>query len=186
MTIKLNHHPTRRTVITLLVTTGIVALNTRLLAKEQPVLTVYKDPSSGCCSSWARHMTAAGFTVTVMETANVGAAKARLGVPDKLGSCLTAEIGGYAIEGHVPAPAIMRLLREKPTAKGLAVPGMPAGAPGMNGTHQPYEVILFGDNGQKTYALYHGAQEIRALPMAKQGSAPRSTDLKQRVLWPFW
>ena len=122
---------------------------------------MYKDPSCGCCSGWARHMTAAGFTVTIIETANVNAVKTRLGVPDELASCHTAEIGGYAIEGHVPAPVIMRLLSEKPRAKGLAVPGMPAGAPGMDGSsRETYEVILFGDGGQKTYARYRDAQEI--------------------------
>jgi hypothetical protein len=154
-------HPTRRAAITLFVTAGIVALNAGLQAEERPGVIVYKDPSCGCCSGWARHMTAAGFTVTIIETANVNAVKTRLGVPDELASCHTAEIGGFAIEGHVPAPAIMRLLSEKPRAKGLAVPGMPAGAPGMDGSsRETYEVILFGDNGQKTYARYRNAQEI--------------------------
>ena len=97
----------------------------------------------------------------MIETANVDAVKARLGVPDKLASCHTAEISGYAIEGHVPAPAIIQLLAEKPMAKGLAVPGMPVGSPGMDGwSREIYEVILFGDEGQKTYARYRGAQEI--------------------------
>ena len=156
-----SHLPTRRAAIALLVTAGVVASNAKLRAEGQPVLTVYKDPSCSCCSAWVRHMTTAGFTVTVIETANVNAVKARLGVPDKLASCHSAEISGYAIEGHVPAPAILRLLAEKPTAKGLAVPGMPAGSPGMDGwSRETYEVILFGDSGQKTYARYHGAQEI--------------------------
>ena len=156
-----SHLPTRRAAITLLVTAGVVAASAKLRAAGPPVVTVYKDPSCGCCSAWARHLTAAGFTVTVIETANVDAVKARLGVPDKLASCHTAEISGYAIEGHVPAAAIMRFLAEKPTAKGLAVPGMPAGSPGMDGwSRETYEVILFGDSGQKTYARYRGAQEI--------------------------
>jgi hypothetical protein len=156
-----SHLPTRRAAITLLVTAGVVASIAKPRAEGQPAVTVYKDPSCSCCSAWARHMTAAGFTVTVIETANVDAVKARLGVPDKLASCHTAEISSYVIEGHVPAPAIMRLLAEKLTAKGLAVPGMPAGAPGMdNWPREPYEVILFSDSGQKTYARYHGAQEI--------------------------
>lgn len=156
-----SHLPTRRAAIALLVTAGIVALSAKPRAEVKPVLTMYKDPSCGCCSAWARHMTAAGFTVTVIETANVDMVKARFGVPDKLASCHTAEINGYAIEGHVPAPAVMRLLAEKPAAKGLAVPGMPAGSPGMDGwSRETYEVILFGDGGQKTYARYRGAQEI--------------------------
>ncbi len=153
--------PTRRAALTLLVTAGVVSSSAKLWAGAPPPLTVYKDPSCSCCYAWARYLTAEGFTVRVIETANVNAVKARFGVPDKLASCHTAEISGYAIEGHVPAPAIMRLLAEKPTAKGLAVPGMPAGSPGMDGgSRETYEVILFGDSGQKTYARYRGAQEI--------------------------
>jgi hypothetical protein len=106
-------------------------------------------------------MTTAGFSVMVDNATDLSAVKARLGVPDELASCHTAEISGYAIEGHVPASAIMRLLAEKPAAKGLAVPGMPIGAPGMDGwSLQSYEVILFGSAVQRTYARYRGAQEI--------------------------
>jgi hypothetical protein len=160
MTIKFNH-PTRRAAIMLLITAGVAGSGVKLQAEEPLTVTVYKDPSCGCCSGWARHLTAAGFSVRVIETKDVGAVRARLGVPDELASCHTAEIGGYAIEGHVPAPAIMRLLRERPTAKGLAVPGMPTGAPGMDGSSRDtYEVILFGDGGQKTFARYRGAEEI--------------------------
>jgi hypothetical protein len=156
-----SNFPTRRAAIRLLATVGIFAAGAKLRAEERPAMTVYKDPSCSCCSGWARHMTTAGFTVTVIETANVDAVKARFGVPDELASCHTAEIGGYAIEGHVPAPAITRLLLEKPAAKGLAVPGMPAGAPGMDGwSRETYEVILFGDSGEKTYARYRNDQEI--------------------------
>jgi hypothetical protein len=115
MIIKFNH-PTRRAAIMFLVTAGVAASSMKLRAEGQPAATVYKDPSCSCCSGWARHLTAAGFTVTVIETKNVSVVKARLGVPDELASCHTAEIGGYAIEGHVPAPAIMRLLRERPIA----------------------------------------------------------------------
>ena len=152
---------TRRAAIKLLATAAIVAASAKLRTEERPRATVYKDPSCSCCSGWARHLTSAGFTVTAIETANVDAVKARLGVPDRLASCHTAEIGGYAIEGHVPAPAITRLLLEKPAAKGLAVPGMPVGAPGMDGwSRETYDVILFGDNGEKTYARYRNAEEI--------------------------
>ncbi len=155
------HPPTRRAAITLLMSAGIVASIANARAEGKPAATVYKDRGCSCCSAWARHMTAAGFSVTVIETANVDAVKARLGVPDKLASCHTAEISGYAIEGHIPAPTIMRFLAEKPVAKGLAAPGMPAGAPGMDGwSRETYEVILFGDDGQKTYARCRGTQEI--------------------------
>jgi hypothetical protein len=156
-----SHLPTRRTAIVLLVASGIVAVGAKLRAEGLPAVTVHKDPSCSCCSGWARHMTAAGFAVTVVETTHVDAVKARLGVPDRLASCHTAEINGYAIEGHVPAPAIVRLLAEKPAAKGLAVPGMPTGAPGMDGlSNETYEVILFGGDRQRIYARYRGAQEI--------------------------
>jgi hypothetical protein len=153
--------PTRRAAILLLATAGIVAASTKLRAEGLPAVTVYKDAGCSCCSGWARHLTAAGFTVSVIETADVDAVKARFGVPDRLASCHTAEIGGYAIEGHVPAATIKRLLREKPAAKGLAVPGMPVGSPGMDGwSPEPYEVILFGDGGERIYARYRNAEEI--------------------------
>ena len=156
-----SHLPTRRAAIVLLVAAGIAASGTKLQAEGRPAVVVHKDPSCGCCSAWVRHMTAAGFVVTVVETAHVDAVKARLGVPNRLASCHTAEVSGYAIEGHVPAPAIVRLLAEKPAAKGLAVPGMPSGAPGMDDpSPEIYEVILFGGDGQRTYARYRGAQEI--------------------------
>ncbi len=153
--------PTRRTAILFLATAGIVAASTRLRAEGLPAVTVYKDPGCSCCSGWARHLTAAGFTVTVIETTDVDAVKVKFGVPDRLASCHTAVIGGYAIEGHVPAATITRLLRERPAAKGLAVPGMPVGAPGMDGwSDEPYEVILFGDSGEKIYARYRNTEEI--------------------------
>ena len=108
-----------------------------------------------------QHMTAAGFIVTVVNTTQVDAVKTRLGVPNELASCHTGEIGGYAIEGHVPASAILRLLTEKPTARGLAVPGMRIGSPGMDGWPvETYDVILFGAHGQRTYARYRGAKLI--------------------------
>ena len=153
--------PTRRAAIRFLATAGVVAASTKLWAEERPLVTLYKDPGCSCCSGWARHLTAAGFTVSVIETADVDAVKARFGVPEALASCHTAVIGGYAIEGHVPAPSIKRLLLEKPAAKGLAVAGMPVGAPGMDGwSREPYEVILFGDGGEKVYARYRNAEEI--------------------------
>lgn len=153
--------PTRRAAILFLATAGIVAAGAKLRAEERPSVTVYKDPGCSCCSGWARHLTAAGFTVSVIETTDVDAVKVKFGVPDRLASCHTAIIGGYAVEGHVPAATVKRLLLEKPAAKGLAVPGMPVGAPGMDGwSREPYEVILFGEGGEKIYARYRNAEEI--------------------------
>jgi hypothetical protein len=104
-------------------------------------------------------MKAAGFPVEVVATLQVNRVKARLGVPDDLASCHTAEVSGYVIEGHVPADAVKRLLAEKPPGTGLAVPGMPVGSLGMEVAgveNDTYEVILFGPSDQKTFARYQG------------------------------
>lgn len=127
-----------------------------------PNMTVNKDPNCGCCDGWVRHLRANGFSVDVIETADLVPLKTRLGVPEALQSCHTAEIGGYVIEGHVPAATIRRLLKEKPRATGLAVPGMPASAPGMDvpGATDVYEVTLFDAAAQRRYARYQGLREI--------------------------
>ncbi len=125
-------------------------------------MTVTKDPNCGCCAAWAEHIEAAGFPVRVVESGEVESLKQRLGVPSALYSCHTAEMDGYVVEGHVPAAALRRLLAERPSATGLAVPGMPAGAPGMDFpgvVPEPYEVLLFGPSIQ-TFARFRGAQEI--------------------------
>ena len=127
-----------------------------------PRMIVNKDPNCGCCSGWVKHIQAAGFTVDVVDTGQLNRVKAKLGVPDDLAACHTAEIAGYVIEGHVPATAVKRLLAEKPNAKGLAVPGMPVGSPGMEVEGAPpdtYDVILFGP-GQRRFARFQGDREI--------------------------
>ncbi|WP_375161144.1 DUF411 domain-containing protein [Bradyrhizobium sp. RDT46] len=127
---------------------------------EQAAITVHRDPSCGCCASWVQHLRDAGFTVQVEETADLDAIRTRLGVPSDLVACHTAEVAGYVVEGHVPAAAVRRLLSERPNAKGLAVPGMPIGSPGMEGGKpQRYEVVLFGADGQKPFMRFIGAQE---------------------------
>lgn len=133
-------------------------------ASALPPMTVAKDPNCGCCGAWVDYLRAAGFPVTVAERADMEQVKARLGVPDDLASCHTAEIGGYVIEGHVPESAIRRLLAERPAAIGLAVPGMPQSAPGMDvpGARDAYDVILFGATGRRRYARFVGRREIRA------------------------
>ncbi|PWC26759.1 DUF411 domain-containing protein [Teichococcus aestuarii] len=108
---------------------------------------VWKDPSCGCCEGWVKHMQAAGFDASVQDVANLQAVKAAKGVPDALQSCHTATVGGYVIEGHVPAADVRRLLAERPRAKGLAAPGMPPSSPGMDIPGTPYEVVLFGAAG---------------------------------------
>ncbi len=124
-----------------------------------PVMIVNKSPSCGCCESWVEHVKSAGFNVKVNDTDNMGPIKQRVGVPYAKGSCHTAEVGGYFIEGHVPAEDIKRLLAERPDAKGLTVPGMPAGSPGMelpDGRTQPYTVELVANDGTTSAYSHHG------------------------------
>ena len=115
-----------------------------------PPMTVYKDPNCGCCAEWVSHVRKAGFVVTVRDTADMSSVKASFGVPSALESCHTARVGAYAIEGHVPADLIQKLIREKPVARGLAVPGMPQGSPGMEqgAPKDAYEVLLFDKAGK--------------------------------------
>lgn len=133
-----------------------------LRADPLPEVKVTKDPSCGCCDAWVEHLKAAGFPVSLTQLP-VNPLKARLGVPKSLYSCHTGQVAGYVIEGHVPASAIRRLLAEKPRGTGLAVPGMPAGSPGMevDGMDpETYEVTLFGPSGQRTFARYRGGQAL--------------------------
>jgi hypothetical protein len=132
-----------------------------LHAAEEPVITVHKDPNCGCCSGWVQHLQKAGFVTKVLETRDIDAVKTRLGVPDDLAACHTAEVSGYVVEGHVPAAALRRFLAEKPNAAGLAVPGMPVGSPGMEGGNpEAYDVVLFGPSGRHTYMRYHGDRAL--------------------------
>jgi hypothetical protein len=124
-----------------------------------PLMVVHKSPTCGCCTLWADHMRAAGFPVEVRNVDNLEPVKSRVGVPFGKGSCHTAEVGGYFVEGHVPAADVKRLLAEKPDAKGLAVPGMPLGSPGMempDGRVQPYTVELVRNNGMTEPFVQHG------------------------------
>ncbi|MCM2479063.1 DUF411 domain-containing protein [Serpentinimonas maccroryi] len=125
-----------------------------------PVMEVWKDPQCGCCDDWITYLEKNGFSVRAFDTGNI-AARLRLGMPEKYGSCHTALIGGYVVEGHVPAADIQRLLRERPAALGLSVPGMPIGSPGMDGPlyggrRDPYHVLLVGrDGSSRIWASYH-------------------------------
>lgn len=123
-----------------------------------PPVTVYKTASCGCCGAWVEHLQAAGFQALVHDVTDLAAVKQQLGVPQALGSCHTATVGGYVIEGHVPAPDIARLLAQRPAATGLAVPGMPVGSPGMERGDQvdPYAVMLWGEGGAPTVFAEHG------------------------------
>ena len=112
-------------------------------------ITVYKSPTCQCCELWLRHMRRAGFAVTERNVADLGSVKKEHGVPGQLSSCHTSAVGGYVIEGHVPADLIERLIDEQPAVAGLAVPGMPAGSPGMeSGRKEPYDVLTFTRGGE--------------------------------------
>ena len=123
------------------------------------LMVVHKHPSCGCCVLWVDHMREAGFSVEVHDHEDMGPIKQAAGVPYAKGSCHTAEIDGYFIEGHVPAEDVKRLLAERPDARGLTVPGMPAGSPGMempDGTVHPYAVELVHRDGSTTEYARHG------------------------------
>lgn len=129
-------------------------------AAPKPLVEVWKDPNCGCCHDWIAHMEGAGFAVKVHDTGNT-AARAALGMPQVLGSCHTAKVQGYVIEGHVPAADVKRLLADKPQALGLAVPGMPVGSPGMDGPvyggrRDPYSVLLVRKDGSTQVFSRHG------------------------------
>lgn len=128
-------------------------------ATDPLAVEVWKDPSCGCCKDWVAHMQDNGFAVTVHDSGN-NAVRTRLGLPQKLGSCHTALVGGYLIEGHVPAGDVRKLLAQKTKALGLAVPGMPVGSPGMDGAvyagrRDPYDVLLVArDGGTRVFSSY--------------------------------
>lgn len=123
-------------------------------------MVVHKSATCGCCSLWVDHMREAGFEVEVRDSDNLNPLKATVGVPLAKGSCHTAEVGGYFVEGHVPAEDIKRLLSQQPDAKGLVLPGMPAGSPGMempDGRTQAYTVELVAQDGTTTAFSHHGS-----------------------------
>jgi hypothetical protein len=142
------------TAITALLLTGVLSANA--FAQE---VTVYKSPLCGCCGKWVEHINEAGFDVKTRDVDNLNQIRAEHGVPSKLASCHTATVGDYAVEGHVHADAIKRLLAESPDVKGIAVPGMPMGAPGMAPTgsatmhtshDMSYDVLTFDTLGNTT------------------------------------
>ena len=139
---------------------GASALGSTAMTQTRPQIEVWKDPNCGCCKDWIVYMEANGFGVKVHDSGNT-AARTRLRIPEKLGSCHTALVGGYAIEGHVPAREIQRLLKEKPKAVGLTVPGMPVGSPGMDGPvyggrKDPYDVLLIlADGSTRVFQSYN-------------------------------
>jgi hypothetical protein len=150
----------KRTLLRALAIASLAPLARPLWAQAAlPTVEVWKDPNCGCCKDWIAHMQANGFTVKTYETGN-NTARARLGLPEKFASCHTALVGGYVVEGHVPARDVQRLLKERPRALGLAVPGMPVGSPGMDGPEyrgrkDRYDVLLVNaDGSSRIYQTY--------------------------------
>ena len=123
---------------------------------EAHVLEVYKSPSCGCCGAWVDHMRSAGFQVVVTDITDLRPIKNKFGVVPELRACHSAVIDGYVIEGHVPSREVMRLLKDRPKAIGLAVPGMPIGSPGMEqgSRRDPFQVILFSSTSRSVFAAY--------------------------------
>ena len=132
---------------------------TPVAASKLPLAIVHKSPTCGCCELWVNHLKQSGFRVEVRHAENLNPLKERLGVPYGKGSCHTAEIGGYIVEGHVPVSDIKRLLKEKPAARGLVLPGMPIGSPGMEvpgAPVRPYTVELVKRDGSTVAYSTHG------------------------------
>lgn len=124
---------------------------------DLPTVVAYRSPTCGCCELWVEHMRAAGFRVDVKTTNDMGSVKSQAGVPPGGGSCHTAHVGDYFVEGHVPAADVKRLLAQKPDARGLTVPGMVKGSPGMEqgGIRQPYDVLLVAKDGSTSIFASH-------------------------------
>lgn len=130
--------------------------STGAFAQGAPRIEVFKSASCGCCGKWVAHMRQNGFEVSSHDVADISAERRKLGISDNLGSCHSAKVGGYAIEGHVPAADIRRLLKEKPRALGLAVPSMVPGSPGMEGpTARPYSTLLVARDGTTSVFASH-------------------------------
>ena len=138
------------------------AISTFANAARKPQITVYKTPTCGCCHEWIAHLEDNGFAVVANDVPNTAPYRERFGVPKELGSCHTGVVEGYALEGHVPASEIKRLLAEKPQARGLSVPGMPVGSPGMEveGTRRDaFDVVLFADGGRRSVYRHYDVRQ---------------------------
>jgi len=139
----------RRTLIHAIAALPVLAA---VSSRAATAIHVYKDASCDCCAGWVKHLSAAGFAVQVTTTDDTMSIRRKVGMPDAFGACHTETVEGYAIEGHVPAPEIRRLLAMKPQAIGLAVPSMPVGSPGMEygDRKDPYKVLLIDRLGRNT------------------------------------
>lgn len=131
-------------------------LGSSVVMAQTKVVEVFKSPYCGCCGKWVEHLREEGFEVKVNDMDDVTEARKKLGMPDRLGSCHTAKVGGYVVEGHIPAIDIQRLLKEKPKALGIAVPSMPPGSPGMESSKPiPYQTLLVHSDGSTRVFAQH-------------------------------
>ena len=157
--------PSRRTFIqtalSMLSISTLAYAQSGVTAIQPETVTVWKTPTCGCCKDWVIHLRKEGFNVVTNDVNDTAPVRQKLGLPDKFGSCHTALVGGYVLEGHVPAQEVKRLLREKPAAVGLAVPGMPIGSPGMemrgemSGVRDAYNVVIVSKDGSsRVYQSY--------------------------------
>lgn len=147
----------RRTLLSAVAAAAAAVTIPAVAASSLPQVEVYKNPDCGCCGAWVDHLKAAGFPVKVNEVPDTAQVRKRHGIPDQFGSCHTGVVAGYALEGHVPAEDIKRLLVKKPVAAGLSVPGMPVGSPGMEvgSRKDPYQVLLIDKAGRSSvFATY--------------------------------
>ena len=147
----------RRQILTALAAGAAAAALPALAANKLPLVEIFKSPTCGCCGAWVDHLKDAGFPVKVVEVDDTTVTRKRYGLPDKFGSCHTGIVNGYVVEGHVPATEIKRLLASKPSAIGLAVPGMPVGSPGMEygDRRDPYDVYLIDKSGRETVFAHY-------------------------------
>jgi hypothetical protein len=150
------------TAAVLAVAPATLAVGDAFAQQKLPEVEVWKSPTCGCCNDWIKHLEANGFKVKAVNVPDSRHVRAKFGMPAKLGSCHTALVGGYVVEGHVPAREIKRLLKDKPGALGITVPGMPIGSPGMDGpiykgVQDPYDVLLVqADGSARVFASYPG------------------------------
>lgn len=147
---------TRSALPALVLTLGVSAGVVVTAQSSGPTIVVYKTPTCGCCSKWLDHLKANGFTVMAQNRDDLTPIRRQHGVPQAVTSCHTALVGSYVVEGHVPAADVKKLLQEKPAVKGITVPGMPIGSPGMEGPNpQKYETLAFTSDGKTSVFARH-------------------------------
>lgn len=146
----------RAAVAAIVLSVGVIAGVIVTAQSSSPTIVVYKTPTCGCCSKWVEHLQANGFTVMAQNRDDLTPIRRQHGVPAAMTSCHTALVGSYVVEGHVPAADVKRLLQEKPNVKGIAVPGMPMGSPGMEGPNpQRYDTLAFTADGATSVFARH-------------------------------